>query len=132
MIAPDDLAPVETSLATRIIAIARSIAPGLDDLEDIADGAPLRTEAIAILVGVAGGVGPRGSLQIKQQVMGPARVTYTDSASWFSDDDRAALRALVAASVAPPFGPLGSFPCPDRTVELAFREPHYRPFQQSN
>lgn len=132
MIAPDDLTGVETSLATRLVAMARSIAPGLDDLVDIADGAALRTEAIAILVGVAGVVGPRGSLLIKQQVMGPARVTYSASDSWFSADDRAALRALVAANSAPTFGPLGDFPCPDEIVEFAFREPVFRPFQESH
>lgn len=131
MIAPSDLTDVETSLATRLIAIARSITPGLDDLVNITDGAALRDEAIAILIGVAGVVAPRGSMMIKQQVIGPARVTYTEQASWFSEDDRAALRALVAQNSAQAFGPLGSFPHPDRTVKLAFREPHFHPFEES-
>lgn len=127
MISAPDLEGVDETLARRIIAMARSIAPGLDSLED-----DPRDDAIAILLGVAETATARGSLLIKQQVMGPARVTYTEAASWFSDDDRAALRALVEANSAPTFGPIGSFPWPDRTVELAFREPVFRPYQESN
>jgi hypothetical protein len=127
-----DLTGVDPALANRLLAIARSITSGMDDLVDISGGAPLRTQAIAILVGVAGVVAPRGSMMIKQQVIGPARVTYTEQNSWFSDDDRAALRALVAANSAATFGPLGDFPCPDEIVEYAFREPVFRPFQESH
>lgn len=132
MLEPTDLEGVDDSLARRILAIARSIAPGLDNIIDVDGGPQPRSDAIAILIGVAGVVAPRGSLLIKQQVMGPARVTYTEASSWFSDDDRAALRACVTPGGPPTFGPLGSFPFPDRTVELAFREPVYRPFQESH
>jgi hypothetical protein len=122
VIYPSDLTGVEETLARRVIAMARSIAPGLDDLTD--DNAT--QDAIAILVGVAGVAAGRGSLLIKQQVMGPARVMYTDVPSWFTDDDRAALRALVEANSTPAFGPLGDFPKPSRSVELVFRKPHFR------
>lgn len=124
MITPGDLEGVEDSLARRIIAMARSITPGLDNLVDQDGGPELRTDAIAILIGVAGVVADRGSLFIKQQVMGPARVTYQDIDTWFSPDDRAALRALVAVGNTT-FNPLGNFPHKDHHVDRLFRE---RPF----
>ena len=125
MITPDDLPGVDPTLARRIITMARSIAPGLDNLVDGAgDGDPKpRADAIAILIGVTAESVDRGSLGIKQQVMGPARVTYSDLGSWFTDDDRSALRALVLA-LNPPFNPLGSFPHRDHEVERLWRHRH--------
>lgn len=110
MIEATDLPGVDESLARRIIATARSIAPGLDDLT----GEPYE-DAIAILLGVATDAGPRGSRMIKSQRTATSGVEYFDVASWFSADDRAALRALVSA-IATGGLPQGSFPRPSRAL----------------
>jgi hypothetical protein len=99
-----DLEGVDETLALRVIATARSIAPCLHTLE----GGD-RATAIAILRGVAAEAKSRGARHVKGQSVGPARVDYGTSESWFFADDRASLRALCSASSAPG-GPIGSFP----------------------
>lgn len=105
MITVSDLAGVENQLALRILAVARTIAP-LDTLE--ADSA--RDEAIAILRGVADEARARGSRLVKSQRAGTASVDYSAAESWFSADDRAALRALCGGSSGSSSGPVGQFP----------------------
>jgi hypothetical protein len=117
VIVPTDLPGIDESTANRIIAFARSIAPCLDSL---ADG-PERDGAIAVLLGVAKEVKGRGSRHIASQGIGPANVRYVDVQSCFFPDDRAALRALCAAST-PTGGPVGHFPAPGRTVSSLWPE----------
>ncbi|MDZ4045171.1 MAG: hypothetical protein U1E32_05260, partial [Rhodoglobus sp.] len=62
--------------------------------------------------------GPRG---IKSQSIATARVEYTVDASWFSADDRSALRALCAAAT-PGNVPVGSFPKPSAAVSRMWPE----------
>jgi hypothetical protein len=119
VIQPSDLEPVSADLARRIIAIARSIAPCIDTLEDGEGDEPMpRSEAIAILKAVAGDGRKPG---IKMQQVGPSRVEYIVSGSAFSADDRAALRALCAAATIQGL-PEGSFPLPSRALTRMFPE----------
>lgn len=115
-IVPTDLSGVETNLARRIIAVARFIAPCLDTL----DGEP-RLDAIALLLGVAAEAKTRGSRLVKSQRVGPASVDYTTAGSWFSDDDKSALRGLCGVSASDGH-PIGSFPKPTRAYARLWPE----------
>lgn len=106
MIDATDLTGVDADLALRIIAVARTIAPCLDNL----DGVPKAT-AIAILKSIAKEARSRGSRNIRRQAVGPASIEYTSSDSWFSDDDRASLRSLCGTAMSSG-DPIGSFPRP--------------------
>lgn len=98
---------VDETLALRVIATARSIAPGLDDLPY---DSPLRKAAIAVLQGVAQDAVQRGLRSVKQQRAGTALALYWDD-SWFSTDDRSALRALCRVpGEQPGSSPVGHFP----------------------
>lgn len=118
MIKASDLDGIDPDLAMRIIATARSIAPCLNTLEDgIGDDDPKpRSEAIAILKGVATEGAARGSRLISSQQIATARVVY-NAGTWWSDDDRGALRALCSAAGGT-FGglPIGSFPKTSRAI----------------
>jgi hypothetical protein len=107
VIEPTDLTGIDEVMALRILAVARSIAPCLDSLID-----EPRKSAIAILTGVAGEARDRGSRLVQSQRVGTASVTYRTVESWFSDDDRDALRGLCSVAEATA-GPVGSFPRPD-------------------
>lgn len=111
MIAPQDLTGVDVTLARRILSVARSIAPCLDSLVDGPgdDDPKPKSDAIAILQGVAGEAKARGSRLVGAQRIGPAAVTYRDVSSWFSPDDRDGLRALCAV-VSSAGHPVGTFP----------------------
>lgn len=111
-----DLAGISEKMARRIIAIARSIAPCLDSLEGEA-----KTDAIAILDGIALEGVARGSRLIKTQRINQASVEYVVDGSWFSADDRGALRALCVAA---PSGalPVGSFPKTSRELSRMWPE----------
>jgi len=118
VIAPNDLTGVDEDLARRILVTARSIAPCLDTLDD-ADPSEPRSAALAILKGVAkNGGNPHG---IKSQRVGPAAVEYNAS-SWWSDDDRAALRSLCVAPDPLPGMPVGSVPKTSQVVSRMFPE----------
>jgi hypothetical protein len=104
VIQSNDLTGIDELMALRILAVARTIAPCLDTLVD----SP-RAEAIAILRGVAGEAKERGSRLVQSQGVQTARVVYRTVESWFSDDDRDALRSMCSISTAPA-GPIGSFP----------------------
>lgn len=122
MILPTDLAPASEDLARRIIVYARSIAPCLDTLVDgegDEDPKP-RSEAIAILKGVASDVRRRG---VKSQRSGSSAVEYIVSGSTFSAEDRAALRSLCTPPPEPTL-PRGSFPLPSTALTRMFPEEH--------
>lgn len=106
MITVEDLTGVDELTAHRILAVAHSIAPCLDGLVEEA-----RSRAIAVLCGVAADVLPRGSRRVKSQRIGPASVEYFDADSWFSADDRAALRGLCQGAATGGL-PIGQFPRP--------------------
>lgn len=116
MIAATDLPGVDANLARRIIAVARFIAPCLDSLVD-----EPRLDAIALLVGVAAEAKARGSRLVKSQRVGPASVDYSTAGSWFSDDDKSALRALCGVS-ATGGHPIGAFPKPSRAYSRLWPE----------
>ena len=106
MLSPGDLNGVEQGLALRLIAVARSIAPGLDSLEGVA-----KLDAIAVLEGVAAEVPAPGSRRVRSQARNGTSVSMDGFQSAFSADDRAALRALcAAASGLSPASPVGHFP----------------------
>lgn len=103
MIIPDDLTGVEESVARRLIAVARSIAPCIDTI----DGDDKLT-VVAILDGVAAELPAAGSRRVRSQSRNGTSISLADMKSAFSDDDRDALRALCSAT---PAGlPVGSFP----------------------
>ena len=105
MLTPEQLVGIDVQVARRVIATGRSIAPCIDSLtgEDLAN-------AVAILSGVAKELAS-ASRRLKSQRIGSAQAEYFEMQSAFSDDDRAALRALCSAATDPnPGGPIGSFP----------------------
>jgi len=116
-----DLTGIDTDLALRVLGIARSFAPGIDLIgsDGEAAGNRDRLTAIAILKGVAVEARSRGSRLVKGQRIGPAGVDYRDAGSWFSDEDKDALRALASAGAAASTGgPVGYFPKPGRIGQL--------------
>ncbi|CED90264.1 hypothetical protein [Actinomyces succiniciruminis] len=120
-IQPSELGVADQTLARRVLAHAQVIAPCLHSLDDAA-----RLDALAILQGVAAEAQARGLRSVASQSVGTARVTYGSAASWFTDDDRAALRALCAqasrSSVASSGHPVGSFPAPSRDLRAIWPE----------
>jgi hypothetical protein len=104
---------IDEAIARRLLIVARSIAPGLSVLDGEA-----KNDAIAILQGIAEEAAARGPRFISSQSVGPASVSYSAVRSWFSDDERAALRALVAGAsgAAAPGLPVGNFPKPNTTI----------------
>lgn len=111
MIGPDDLPGVDESVARRLIATARSIAPCLDTLVNEA-----RLNAIAVLLGVAADLPAPGTGRMRSQSRNGTSVTWADYTSAFSADDRAALRALCGASAVG--APVGSFPASTMTRRI--------------
>jgi hypothetical protein len=103
VITPDDIPGVDENTARRILVVARLIAPCLDTL-----GGESKSDAIAILTGVAEDVAEKGSRFIASQRIGPASVSYRAVESSFSDEYRAGLRSLCGVSVTG--GPIGQFP----------------------
>ena len=104
MIGPADLTGVDETLARRLIATARSIAPCLDALVN-----EPRADAIAILLGVAAEVPAPGARRMKSQSRNGTSVGWADYSAAFTDEDKVALRALC--STASTVGaPVGSFP----------------------
>jgi len=115
-ITPTDISGVDPDVARRVIAEARSIAPCIDSVVDGAgatDPKP-RSDAIAIIKGIAIEGAGRGSRLVKSERTGPSQAEYFAVSSWFSAGDRAALRALCTdGSTAPTGLPVGSFPVID-------------------
>lgn len=111
VITPSDIDGVDEGTARRVIVLARTIAPCLDSLVDGPgdDDPKPKSEAIAILNGVAADVVVRGSRAVASQSIGPARVNYVVTLSSFSNDDRVSLRSLCAVETRQGL-PMGSFP----------------------
>ena len=120
MLEASDLTGVDEGLALRLIGVALTIAPCLDNL--VNDTRAKKT-AIAILREIAKDSKVRGSRVIKSQRAGPASVEYVSTASLFSDDDRASLRNLCAPG-ATDAGPIGRFPPPSRAACQMWPEEH--------
>lgn len=118
MIEYTDLTGVDQTTALRVLGIARSIAPCLQSLPT----GPERDSAIGILIGVGLAAAQLPKRGIKGQRVGPAGVDYFLVESWFSDDDRAGLRALCGAVVPAPSLPIGQFPQPSRVVSRMWPE----------
>lgn len=119
-ITAEDLNVPDALLARRVLAHARVIAPCLQNLAD-----DDREDAIAILQGVAREAMARGTRSVVSQSVGTARVSYGSATTWFTDDDRDALRVLcpaVAASVASAGHPVGRFPKPTRFYKSVWPE----------
>lgn len=106
MILPADITGVDDGTARRVLVYARSIAPTLDLLEG-----EDRLNAIAILHGIAIEIVGRGSRMIASQRIGSAAVSYREVASFFSADDRSALRSLCVSQSSGL--PVGAFPPAD-------------------
>ncbi len=104
MIEASDIAGASELTALRVIAFAQTVAPCLQSLEG-----DQRALAVAVLTGVALELEQRGSRLIRDQGIGPARVGFVSAESVFTEDDKAALRALCG-SVALPGAPVGHFP----------------------
>lgn len=113
-IAPDEISDDE-SVAVRVLAHARTIAPRLHDL----DGND-RYEAIAILSGIAEEVAGRGSRDVESEGVGSARVKWRAVSSAFWPDDRATLIRLAGPLAVA--GPEGSFPRPSREISRLWPE----------
>lgn len=118
MITAENIECSDRTLAARILAHARVIAPCLTSLdkgdEDL---------VIAILNAVASEAQARGNRFITSQGVGSAKVSYGAASSWFTQDDRDALRALCPSASA--FGgshPVGAFPAPARAFERVWPE----------
>lgn len=122
MIDAQDLDGVDEALARRVLAHTHFIAPCVISL---LPGSQEHEYAVAILQGVAAEAKARGSRLVKSERIGPAAVDYQSVDSWFSTDDRNALKALcnVTASAG---GSVGSFP-PASLVSRVWPEHYYRP-----
>ena len=118
VITVEDIRCSDRGLAARILAHARVIAPCLTSLED--GDADL---AVGILNAVAAEAQARGNRFIASQGVGSARVSYGAASSWFTQDDRDALRALCPAAARSAGGqPVGAFPAPARAFERVWPE----------
>ena len=107
MITTDDLPGVEPQTVRRLLAVARSFAPCLQNLEG-----EDRETAIAILEGVAAELPAPGSSRIRSMSRNGTSTSFADVRSAFTMDDRTALRTLcgAATSLAASASPAGSFP----------------------
>lgn len=117
MITANDLDIPDKALAARIMAQARAIAPCISSLTGDA-----KDEAIALLQAIARDAASGGARGVASRQVGTARLSYRDVTSWFTDDDRAALRALCAAPGSGTGHPVGAFPAPARAYKAIWPE----------
>ena len=117
MITADDLGLKDAALAARIIAHARAIAPCLDSLTD-----DRKKEAVAILQAIGRDAQASGARGVASRQVGTARVTYREVPSWFTEDDRAALRALCGIAAVTAGHPVGRFPAPPAAYRALWPE----------
>lgn len=106
----------DETLARRVLSVARSIAPNIDSLDSDATA-----DATAILNGIATEAAARGIRSVDTNKVGTALVKYASPSSWFTEDDRAALRAICKV-VATSGHPIGDFPPPDRAYRGVWPE----------
>ena len=104
---PSDLTGVDEVVARRLLAVARAIAPGLDQL-DYDD----KETAVAILQGVAAELPAPGSRRVRSQSRNGTSIGFDAFVSAWTAEEKAALRALCGHSVASSGAPVGVFPAP--------------------
>lgn len=119
VIGPEDIGG-DDDLARRVLTYARTIAP-IDTIVDY----EAKKDVIAILRAIAGEVEARGSRHVLTERAGMEIVTYSPAQSWFSDDDRGALRTLCGVNPGSVRTPVGHFPLPDREARKVFRRELY-------
>ena len=105
-IAHGDISPTDEDLGRRVLVVARSIAPCIDDLVDEA-----RLDAIAVLKAVVASTPVPGQRGIASQRIGSASVTYRQISDAFDSEARASLRLICGVETLPGL-PVGSFPAP--------------------
>lgn len=106
------LGNIDDDLKRRIMVTARRIAPCLDSLPE---GSEEQLDAIAILKGVIAELPDAGTRRARSLSRNGTSITYADVESAFTNEARADLRSLCAASATPGL-PEGRFP---EEVELA-------------
>jgi hypothetical protein len=117
VITPEQLGADE-DLAREVLIIGRDIAPCLDSFPDDSED---QKNALAILRRVYTDLAMRGSMFVKGQSIGPARVEYAAINSAFAGQPRRALRALCGTASGGGL-PLGSFPLPARVISHMWPE----------
>lgn len=104
MITSDEITGVDPVIARRLLIIARSIAPCINELGD-SD----KADVIAIIQSVAAELPGPGMSRARSQSRNGTSVTWADYRSAFTVDDRDALRALCGVASATG-APVGDFP----------------------
>ncbi|TDX78719.1 hypothetical protein EDF35_1933 [Rathayibacter sp. PhB151] len=104
-ITKEDLAPVPTDTALRILAYANTIAP----LDSIPEAGDKKATAVAILRAAAAEIPKAGSRRTRSMSRNGTSMTFDAISSAFSSEDRTALRALAGVEAAAGL-PAGSFP----------------------
>ncbi len=102
-----DITGVDPTVALRLLAVARSIAPCLDSLT----GDNAKT-AVAIIQGVAAELPAPGSRRVRSQSRNGTSIGFDAFVSAWTAEEKAALRALCGHSVASSGAPVGVFPAP--------------------
>lgn len=120
MIQPTQLGADE-DLAREVLIIGRDIAPCLDSFPDDSEA---QKNALAILRRVYTDLASRGSMFVKGQSIGPARVEYAAITSAFGGQPERALRALCGAATVGGLS-VGSFPPPARVITQMWPEGTY-------
>lgn len=107
-ISPAELGGDE-DLARRVLVLARVIAPCIDTF---ADDSEQKKDALAILRGIVGDTGARGSRFVRSEGVGSASVSYERAARFFTADDRDGLLSLCGAKTGPSAASKARFPKP--------------------
>lgn len=119
MIQPSDLGGDEDR-ARLVLVRARTIAPCIDTLDP---GSEPGKDAIAVLKDVLAGLPEPGERRTRGLSRNGTSITLDAVGSAFSEDNRAALRAICGASTSSG-GPAASFPV-DRLFERIWPEERY-------
>lgn len=104
MIYVTDLPGVDEDLARELIAVARTIAPCLDTLEQ-----EEREIAVSVLRRVARDAPAPGQRRVRSRSRNGTSVTYADHGDLFDESARVALRSLCGVTERSGL-PMGSFP----------------------
>jgi hypothetical protein len=104
-ITKEDLAPLPSDTALRILAYANTIAP----LDSIPEEDDKKATAVAILRAAAAELPKAGSRRTRSMSRNGTSMSFDSIASTFSSEDRTALRALARVADVPGL-PVGSFP----------------------
>jgi hypothetical protein len=120
VIKPENLGSNE-DLAREVLIIGRDIAPCLDSFPDESED---QKNALAILRRVYTDLASRGSMFVKGQSIGPARIEYAAITSAFAGQPERALRALCGAATTGGVS-VGSFPPPASAITQMWPEGSY-------